>query len=1221
MLGSLLKFELSLHIRQVGFWITCAILFGIGLLASSTDFINVFAQGGAKLKSNGAMPLSTAIGIWSFLAIFFCAVFTVTGVMRDDNHKMVELIHSTPIKTSDMVISRMIGVWVVCFLCIFAAVIGMMAGGFMSWTDKETFQAFNLWHYLQPTIFYVVINSLVVSSLFIFVAAVTRDKALVYVSAVGIFALNMAVGFVMGQDPAELPATLLDPFGVNGATFDTEFWSAAEQNSQTVPLLGYFGLNRLVWTVIALGLLALSYFQFERGIVTRKTKRKAEDFAQETGKISVMPVTPKAGLGAQWQAFFTRFKFEYMLTVKSVSFAVLSTIAIAIFGMMAYSMLFLSPDPTLATSRAMANMSIGSFGFTLVIVMIFFGSDIIWRDRTIGVHEILDSTPVQNGVFMAAKWAALLAVVYTLIAISLLAAMITQPFVGDIPINFATYAKLGFVSFGVSFIFSVIMVMFIQNFAPNRIVGMLLAAGVLIGLLAMTGLPFYHPMMSYGIVSPGSYSEISGYGNLLSFKWGLIYWGGLALFMAVLSVWLWRRGLQTSLMSRLRGIKDRIGPMTGGLAVLGLLCFFGGGAVWFKAFNIDQEFRFKKARELRTVNYEKMVTPYLDIAVPKIRSVETMVDVFPSRREAVFSGQYVIENTTGEPLQTLFVDMASSHEEDRLVLSIKRATPDLTSDEAVTLETHGVRRFNFDPPLAAGETTTMAFETFFHAPRLADGSIIRKNGTFVNNFVVFPQLGIPENFMRNPDKRRKYDLGERKRSADRDDMEARMGHYIGKHADYVDFSAQFCTDKGQIPIAPGKMVREYEKDGRACRDYRAVNPILNFFSFLSADYAVAQDVWTDASGKDIDLAIYYHADHGYNIDLMMDAIKKGLEIFSRDYGPYQYAQVRIMEFPSGGFAQAFAGTIPFSENIGFMRDPGDPDDQDSIDIATYVTLHEMAHQWFAHQIVSANTKGNTILTEGLSEHSAMLAYEEIYGWQKARLMLDKRAIQTYLITRTVDKDKEPVLAEAESEQYVHYNKAAWVFWGLRHYIGVDTLQTALRKFVEDYGSKGPPYPTTLQLIEYLREAAGPDYDQLITDYFDRITFWDLGYGEDDPVMTTLDNGKTKVDFTVTIDKKIASSKDGKETSVTEIDGEVLSEWVEIGFYDTDPKETLGGDWTALERVRITETQTPLSFTLDAPPNFIVLDPRRLLIERVEKDNTVDLSKDNADAKKAASGSL
>ena len=97
--------------------------------------------------------------------------------------------------------------------------------------------------------------------------------------------------------------------------------------------------------------------------------------------------------------------------------------------------------------------------------------------------------------------------------------------------------------------------MFIQNFMPGRIIGMLVSGAVLIGLIFFIGqLPFYHPLMNFGDVGAGAYSEMAGFSNTKAFGWEFAYWMGLILILGALSIWVWRRGHQIGLKGRLQNI-------------------------------------------------------------------------------------------------------------------------------------------------------------------------------------------------------------------------------------------------------------------------------------------------------------------------------------------------------------------------------------------------------------------------------------------------------------------------------------------------------------------------------------------------------------------------------------------------------------------------------------------------------------------------------------------
>ena len=1210
MLSKLLSFELKLQTSQVGFWVTCLILFLFGFLVTGTDVVSLGTDGGERIKTNGSLSLANNISFFSLLTLFFAAVFTVTGVMRDEEHKSLEIVHATPVKTFDMAFSRMVGVFITTFLCVLAGVLGTLSGQFSPWADAEAFGAFRPIFYLMPIVLYVGINSFLVSSVFMAIAAITRSKPLVYVSAVGLFAMSIGIEIFLGENSPDLLATLVDPFGGAPLQIVTEFWTPIEQNEKLLPVFGLIGLNRLIYFAMAIAIFVATLTMFKRGMISNKTKRRKDELDSETQPIHVLNVAPRAGFNSDMSAFLARLKLEYFTIIKSVPFIILALIALVLFVINIYAASIFDPDPTLPTSAAMVQTVLNSFGLSMLIITVFFGGDIMWRDRTVKIHEILDATPVKNSVLLASKWTALFVVIITLVMLGIIVGMIGQVVLGDVPLNPWTYLKVGLAAFALGMLVDAVLVMFLQNFMPGRVIGMLAAGGLIIGFGFLTLTPFYHPLMRFGGgVSPGQYSEINGFNGLADMGGWTGYWGGLMLVFLVLSIWLWRRGTETSLKSRFKGLRGEMSAVSGLIAAVGIASFFGFGGLIYKKLNVDSEYRNSKAEEKHSVRYEKELKSFTKLSLPKIRSVDVDVDFKPSKQEAVIAGSYRIENVTGKPLKTLYVNLLSRDAEDHRIMTIEGAKADLAADDSKQLEKFGLRRFTFNPPLAAGEFTIMKFETYFRPPRLGDAGKILKNGTFVDNFSVLPQLGVRDAFfLTDPDKRRKYDLPEREKRPDRDDMEARQNNFFGPASDYVDFTATMCTDTNQIAIAPGTLVKTYEKDGQACRDYKANRPILNFFSFISQDFTEERDVWTGENGQSVDVIIYYHKAHNYNVQVMMKAAKASLDIFTQEYGPYLYDQVRIMEFPYRSFAQAFAGTIPFSENIGFVQDSGDPKDPDSVDLATYVTMHEIGHQWFAHQIVPAGTKGFNVLSEGLTENAAMTAYERELGWGKARRILKQRSIQRYLTGRTADKEDERSLATVEGKSYMDYAKASWVFWGLRHTVGEDVVNGAMKKLIEDYGSKGPPYPTSLQVVDYLKAAVGPDYEQLVSDYWDRITFWNLKFGKGDIEVTTNDDGSFKVSFDLEADKLVTPEDGGKEVSVSELDDVTLNELVEIGFYAEDPTETLGGGWLAKERVRLTQKETRVSFNVSQRPAYILLDPQRLLFERNHKDNLKELDK-------------
>ena len=1200
----LLGFELSLQMRGVGFWLALVLLALFGWSTTSFEWFTVVGDSGERSKADSPFQLTVLALTAGLTAILFAGVFVVNGLLRDEAHKSTEVIHATPVKTPAMQGARLVGAVLATALSTGAILLGAFIGRFMPWADTAALSDIGAmggtyWlGYLHALVFGIGVNALLLTSLFALIAGISRSRMAVYVGAVVVFLLYTVATSLTSEDIPRLVRAMVDPLGGTALTLDTEFWSPAEQNSLLPPLDGWYGLNRLVYFVVSVGMLVAAFALSKRGIVARKRGVLARLFPSradtDTGPApELRPVrTSATGL----QSFWTRIRYEYLQTVRSVPFMILGLVMVSFSGLGTWIMTAaFQAERSLPTNDIIAEGALGGALIPLLLILIFFSGDIIWRERAAGIHELLDSTRVGNLPVMAAKWVSMILVLATLLLAIMVMGMVMQTLLGDVPIELTTHLANAATPLPRLVILSM-FVMFLQNFLPGRMVGMIVAgAMVATVVIVLPFLPFYHPLMNFGGISLGDFSEMAGFASLGSAKWTAVYWGGLVLVFAVLSMWLWRRGTETKLASRLGGLRERVRPVGGILAVLGLAAFVGGGIGIGQAYSAAS-YRTSAQQDQLLADYETRFADAFEREFPKIRDVDVDVTFRPSRETASVSGSYRVENVSGAPLEELYV-FYDENDLKRGAVEIDVEGATLESD--AQLDDFGMRRAVFATPVPEGAMFGVDFAIELAEPTLADGSPVDLNGTFINNSRLFPGLGLRDNRLRNPDKRRKYGLPELPLKAEQTDARARTYNFFEPTSDRVGFRASFCTEEGQIPVAPGDVVREYAEDGMFCRDFEASEPITNFFAFTSGEYAVAEDTYRRGDGSEVELTIYYDPQHDYNVELMLDAMDVGLRVHEREFGRYPFGHLRIIEFPYGGFAQSYPGTVPFSENLGFVRDPGDREDATTTDFATYITQHEIGHQWFGHMLLPADVRGYNILSETLSDHSSRLAYEESYGAERARLLHERRNINGYLLGRVGDASKEPALQNAEGQLYLYYNKGAWAMWGLSGYLGDEAVNDAIREVLAEYGWKAAPYATSLDLVEALERQAGADYSGLVRDYFERITFWSLGTDD-------VEVADGKVSFTLELGKTIASEEDGEETSVTELDGESLDEWVEVAFYSGKPEDGSWYDWLAVERVRVEEAEARLEFALPEGATHMALDPQRLLIEKDFADNVVAL---------------
>lgn len=470
-------------------------------------------------------------------------------------------------------------------------------------------------------------------------------------------------------------------------------------------------------------------------------------------------------------------------------------------------------------------------------------------------------------------------------------------------------------------------------------------------------------------------------------------------------------------------------------------------------------------------------------------------------------------------------------------------------------------------------------------------TMVIENGSFFNNGAILPTIGYNDGYeLSNKNTRKKYGLPDRERTPKLTPgvTELHMGNYLsGKQGDFIDVETIISTSTNQTAIAPGSLIKQWKENNRSYYHYKTDTPSLNFYSFMSADYKIAKRKWNG-----VDIEIYHDKKHTVNIDMMLDAVERSLKYYTKNFGPYYHKQARIIEFPRyANFAQAFPGTMPYSESFGFIVNLEDESENNVID---FVIAHEMGHQWWAHQLIGADMQGGTMLSESFSQYSANMTMKGITpNPMKMREFL-KYDHDRYLSGRSGEREKELPLYKVENQSYIHYGKGSAVLYALQDYIGEDKVNTAMKNFLEEYRYNAPPYPSSLDFLRHLEPQVPDSLNYLIEDWFKEITLYDNRLKE--ATYKKLDNGKYQVKLDIE-SYKIKSDSLGNETRVP------MNDWIDIGFFMDSNEEKLYEQ----RRLKFNTDTSTLTVELDSLPVKAAIDPRHILIDRVFKDNIKGLS--------------
>ncbi|HEX4098750.1 MAG TPA: ABC transporter permease subunit, partial [Caulobacteraceae bacterium] len=1056
MFGKVASFEFRYQLRQPVFWVATVVFFLLTFGATTADQIHIGDSSFVHKNSPYAIVQITVT--WLIFFMFVSTAFVANVIVRDEETGFGPIVRTTQISKFDYLFGRFTGAFLAAALGFAAAtLLPIFIGSYMPWVDAESVGPNHLGAYVFAYVVMALPGLLLTSAAFFALTTVTRSMMATYLGVV-VFVVVWLVARLWANKPElENAVALWEPFGAGAYGLATKYWTATERNTLVPAVTGVFLANRLMVLAASAGFLALSYGLFRMGDrsgakAQKKTARAAKAARSEAPPPRVAHIAPRFGLRTELAQLWARTSLDLGQVLLSPGFLV-----VLVLGLVnSIASLWLTDEIYGAgihpVTRVMITTLDGAFAVFPVILSIYYAGDLVWRERDRRTHEIVESAPISDWAFVLPKTLAVVLALAGAFAVSVLAAMAVQLIKGGAAIEVWKYLDWYLLpNLVLAFLFAAIA-LFLQVLAPHKFIGWGLMVLFLISRFVLPNLGLEHHLYRYATGPMVPLSDMNGEGRFwIGQDWFLLYWCAFAVILLVLSHALWRRGVESRLMPRLKRLPRRLKSPAGVLALVALLVFIGSGVFIFVNTNVWNPYRSQQDEDRWLADYEKALLRYETTPQPRIIAVRLDVDIHPDTPLVVTRGTYEIQNKTTQPLREIHVRFPR----DLVMrsLSIEGARPKTTYDR------FNYRIFAFDTPMAPGETRRMAFETVLTQKGFKNDrqllSVVR-NGTFLNDRDIAPTLGMDrQGLLEDRRKRAKYGLPRELRMPKLGTPGADQVNYLSHDADWVTADIRVTTDADQVPIAPGTLISDRVQGGRRTDEFRTDAPILKFFSIQSARYAVRRQ-----PDKGIDLAVFYDPAHAWNVDRMITAAKAAFAYYQANYSPYQFHQLRFLEFPDfdGSFAQSFANTVPWSEGLGFIADL--PKTSDKIDYVTYVGAHEIAHQWWAHQVIGADEQGSTLLSETLAQYSALMVMKHMYGPDMIRRFL-KYELNYYLAARGSDVLPEQPLETVENQPYIHYNKGGLVMYRLQDEIGEDKVDAALRMLLAKYAFKGPPYPTSL----------------------------------------------------------------------------------------------------------------------------------------------------------------
>ncbi len=1047
--------------------------------------------GGTKAHVTSEFAAAQQLAILTLLFYtFFLAVAAGMPIIQDDEWRLGELIHATPLRPHEYIWAKFAAVIVGCLIILVLHLTAMMACQHLipNANSSEVRGPFQVLNYFKPALVFSLPMLLSCAGVSFLVGEWMRRPVLVFLLPVAIL---IFVGFFLWEwspswlDPRiDRALMLIDP---SGWRWLNETWLKVDRgvafyNTSTIPLDAGFVASRVAMVLIGLGSVALAGRHFAatvRGEVSRTARRAAELMrseleagkaasAPERSRASVAIPGPLASLGmtmgrpgllrGAWHV--ARSELAELRSSPGLYLFIPLLLLLAL----GPALIEVGPFETflLVTPSGYAVRSMRTLVTTLCFLLLFYTVESLERERSTRLAAIALATPIRTGSILLGKLVAMGAVAlvtFMTIAMSGVIAILIQ---GEVPLDMRPFLVYWGALIVPTTLVWIAFVMVVHALTQNRYA----TYAVALGVLMFTGYRYLTdqinwvgnwPMWGAVQASDISVMELDRRAFILSRVAAL----GLLVFFAVLTIRFYRRREPdaTRILHRLSPRPlSRTAVRLAPWALVPLIAL-----IWL-ALEVSWGHQGGAAKKREKDYWRKNLATYLDARVPDLSHVTLHLDLFPDRGRYHASGTFDLVNTEDRPLREVLLTGGPHWEKLAWTLDDRPHKP---NDRA--------NLFVFTPPggsLARGQCMRIGFEHEGTYPRgisrKGGGSpeFILPSGVVLTSFrpTVVPLLGFHETIGIDEDNR--HDS----REYPDDFFEGRTDTGFGSRAPFT--TRITITGPSDFTLnSVGIQTEDSVKDGRRTAVWESDHPV-SFFNVIAGRWAVERGEGT---------AVYYHPGHRYNIADMREALDAARRHYSQWFYPYPWRELKLSEFANlASYAQGFPTNITFSEGIGFLAysTPG-------IHTAFEITAHEAAHQWWGSIVTPGKGPGANIVSEGTSHFSTILLIEQVKGLN-ARIDFCKRIEADYGRARQVDSERPLVKIDGTrpGDGTVTYDKGGWVFWMLLNYMGRDRALAGIQSFMKTYHGN-PDHPVLQDYVAAMRPFA-PDpsaYDAFARQWF------------------------------------------------------------------------------------------------------------------------------------------
>lgn len=1072
------RLDLQESLRRPFFWFWVLFMTLNAWMISRGEWLvrsNSTSMGGNLAFVNSEFQIAYVAAIMGFFVLsFFVAIAAGTPLIRDEENRVGEVLHATPLSPGEYVWGKFLGAFGTTLgaLAVFVAMTILFTHGMPNPERPEAYGPFALRIYVVPILVILVPAALFIAGAAFALGRFTGKPILVFFLPVAGFLYFW--GFFWGYMPIDLDPTAnfwLQMTDVSGFRWLRQTYLTTDRgigfyNTRPIEWSAAYLLSRLGVALAGLLLVDLSRRHFAGRLKTAKKASRRQRKALAEAPRTVPTAEPLGVLGMRSKGHgalsgtWTVARFEIKELFSHAPLYILSfVLTLLILGF--YVSLFENEFQTTIylTPGAAAGGGLNVMTAALLLLLLFYTVESLRREPATGAAAVIYSSPVRTPSLLLGKVLANGAVVLVVLLAALVMAWGVMQRQG------------GVVS---------------MDLMPFLVVWGLLLAPTLILWVSFLVAAYAVTRSQYGAYALGFAAlvltvwalvenNVTWAGNWALF--GAVNWTDMGVFPMDREALVLNRLMALGLAALLlylafrlfaRQDRDPLHPLFGRrpgerrrtlltALLLALVPVGLGFVLWSR---VNQGYQGGAALRHREEYWRYNHATWLHEPVPYITNVEMDLDLEPATRAFRVDGFYDLRNDHQRPLPWFPVTTGMHWEGLTWTLNGRPVRPE---------DSHGLRIFRLARPLPPGGTLRLGFR--YRATLLpgisrnggaiplgefitpAGGIVTGRNPDFVPVVNYLPEIGADPNVPHENERRahipRTFPPGWY-----RGITEAEIDKSSFTHRLRISLPAEYML------TSTGALASNEVRDGRRTLVWVTDYPVRVF--------NIAFGRWAEKRGKN-GTVIYHHPEHTFNVDSMLEAMDGAREHFPRWFHPYPWRELRLNEFPNlDQYGRGNATNIFFSEGIGFLTQRT-PDH----DAAFWIAAHEAAHSWWGHVVQDGEGPGGIVMSEGTAQFATRLLIETLRGPQPS-IGFAIRDELAYAEFRQ-PSDEKPLAQTYRfrpGDPVVIYNKGSWVMWMLMNHMGRERFFEGTRDYFKIYHNN-PDHPVVHDFVAVMRRHA-PD---------------------------------------------------------------------------------------------------------------------------------------------------